>query len=111
MATAEAVLTTLTEAILDTWLEGHAEGASNAVIRTVTGSEIRLMAWHPHNRANSGLMEMAWIDSRGQAVMNIGTRLTQLYPPAACFCNDVHTDSHIYYNDGEYLDADTGEHG
>ena len=49
MATAEAVLTTLTEAILDTWLEGHAEGASNAVIKTVTGSEIRLMAWHPHN--------------------------------------------------------------
>ena len=54
-------------------------------------------------------MEMAWIDPRGQAVMTVGKRLTQLYPPAACFCNDVHTDSHIYYNNGEYLDADTGE--
>ena len=69
------------------------------------------MAWNPHNRANSGLMEKAWTDPRGQAVMNAGKRLTQLYQPAACFCNDVHTDSHIYYNDGEYLDADTGEHG
>ena len=79
------------------------------MINTVTGRDIRLMAWNPHNRANSGLMERAWIDPRGQAVMNVGKRLTQLYPPAACFCNDVHTDSHIYYNDGEYLDAETGE--
>ena len=57
MACAEAVLTTLTEAILDTWLGGYAEGASNAVINIVTGRDICLMAWNPHNRANSGLMD------------------------------------------------------
>ena len=108
LATAEAVLPSLSVAIIDTWLEGHVEGASNAVVNTVTGSEVRLMAWSPHNRANSGLMEMAWTDPRGQAVMTVGKRLTQLYPPAACFCNDVHTDAHIYYNNGEYLDVDTG---
>ena len=38
LATAEAVLTTLSEAIIDTWLEGHCEGASNAVIKTVRRS-------------------------------------------------------------------------
>ena len=58
LATAEAVLTTLSEAIIDTWLEGHCEGASNAVIKTVSGKEICLMAWSPHSRANSGLLEM-----------------------------------------------------
>ena len=41
--------------------------------------------------------------------MTEGERLTQLYPPASCFCSEVHTESHIYYCNGEYLDADTGE--
>ena len=96
LATAEAVLTSLSVAIIDTWLDGHCEGASNAGIKTVSGKEIRLMAWSPHNRANSGLLEMAWIDPRGQAAMTEGKRLTQLYPPASCFCNDIHTDSHVF---------------
>ena len=42
-------------------------------------------------------------------MLEFGTRLTKLYPPAACFCNDVHTDAYIYYNEGEYFDADTRE--
>ena len=41
--------------------------------------------------------------------MTEGERLTQLYPPASCFCSQVHTESHIYYCNGEYLDADTNE--
>ena len=64
MACAEAVLSTLTEAILDTWTGGFAEGASNALISTVTGKDIHQMAWNLHNRANSGLMEKAWTDPR-----------------------------------------------
>merc|ERR1711888_562482 len=65
LATAEAVLTTLSEGILDTWLEAHRETAGNAVIKMVSGKEIRMMAWSPHNRANSGLLEMSWLDPRG----------------------------------------------
>ena len=59
LATAEAVLTTLSEGILDTWIEAHRETAGNAVIKMVSGKEIRMMAWSPHNRANSGLLEMS----------------------------------------------------
>ena len=100
---------TLSESILTTWLEAHHEAAGNAVIKMVSGKELRMMAWAPHNRANSGLLEMAWLDPRGQAAMTEGDRLTQLYPPASCFCSEVHTESHIYYCNGEYLDADNGE--
>ena len=45
LATAEAVLTTLSEGILDTWLEADSETASNAVIKMVSGKEICMMAW------------------------------------------------------------------
>ena len=63
-------------------------------------------------------MARAWTDARGQAALEFGTRLTKIYPPANCFCDNVHTDAYIYFNEGEYYDAatrtpikDMGENG
>ena len=109
LATAEAVLMTLSEGILNTWLEAHHEAAGNAVIKMVNGKELRMMAWAPHNRANSGLLTMSWLDPRGQAALTDWGSLTQLYEPASCFCSLIHTEAHFYYCNGEYLDTETDE--
>ena len=55
LATAEAVLMTLSVSILNTWMEAQDEAAGNAPIKMVSGKELRMMAWAPHNRPNSGL--------------------------------------------------------
>ena len=65
------------------------------------------MVWHPHGRLNSGLMVKAWSDARGQAMLEYGTKLAKVYPPANCFCYDLHTEEYIYYNEGQYFNAAT----
>ena len=65
------------------------------------------MVLHPHGRLNSGLMVRAWNDTRGQTALEYGIKLTKVDPPANCFCDDVHTDAYIYFNEGEYYDAAT----
>ena len=37
----------------------------------------------------------------------MGLGFLKSIPPASCFCDDIHTDAYIYYNEGEYYDADT----
>ena len=75
LASAEAVLSTYIQCILDTWRGGLADEISNLVVSTVSGEDIREMVWHPHGRINSGLMARAWTDARGQAALEFGTRL------------------------------------
>ena len=58
LASAEAVLMSLSQTILTTWLEAQHEAAGNAIIKVVSGKELRMLAWSPHNRANSGLLEI-----------------------------------------------------
>ena len=50
------VLSTYIQGILDTWKGGLFEEASNLVVSTVTGEDVRHMVWHPHGRLNSGLV-------------------------------------------------------
>ena len=68
-----------------------------------------MLAWSPHGRMNSGLLEMAWLDPRGQVAADNWGGQTLLYEPASCFCCPIHTDNHFYYWNGEYLDVDTDE--
>ena len=52
-------------------------------------------------------MARAWNDAHGQAALEYGTKLTKVNPKANCFCDDIHTDAYIYYNEGQYFDAPT----
>ena len=85
------------------------EPASNAIITVVNGKDLKELAWSPHNRKGSGLLEMAWKDPRGQAAADGWGGLTQLYQPATCFCSPIHTEKYLYHWNGEYLDLDTDE--
>ena len=69
LASAEAVLSTYIQGILDTWRGNLAEEISNLVVSTVSAEEIREMVWHTHGRLNSGLMVSAWNDAHGQAAL------------------------------------------
>ena len=97
LASAEAVVMSLSQTILTTWLNAQHEPAGNAIIKVVNGKDLRMLAWSPHNRMNSGLLEMAWLDPRGQAAADDWGGLTQLYEPASCFCCPIHTEKHFYY--------------
>ena len=109
LATAEATLMTLSISILDTWMKAHNEDAGNAPIKMISGRELRMTAWSPHNRANSGLLTMSWLDPRGQAAVTDWGTFAQLYEPASCFCSPIHTEAHFHLWNGEYLDTVTGE--
>ena len=109
LASAEAVVMSLSQTMLTTWLNAQHEPAGNAIIKVVNGKDLRMLAWSPHNRVNSGLLEMAWLDPRGQAAADDWGGRTQLYEPASCFCCPIHTENHFYYWNGEYLDVDTDE--
>ena len=109
LATAEAILMTLSISILNTWMEAQYEAAGNAPIKMVSGRELRMMAWAPHGRGNSGLLTMAWLDPRGQAALTNWGTFTQLYEPASCLCSPIHTEAHFHLCNGEYLDTETGE--
>ena len=109
LASAEAVVMSLAQTILTTWLNVQEEPAGNASFNVVNGRDLRKLAWSPHGRMNSGLLEMSWMDPRGQyAADNLGG-LTLLYEPASCFCCPIHTDNYFYYWNGEYLDVSTDE--
>ena len=106
---AEAVVMSLAQTILTTWLNEEEEPAGNVSFTVVNGRDLRKLAWSPHGRMNSGLLEMAWIDPRGQyAADNLGG-LTLLYEPSSCFCCPIHTDNYFYHWNGENLDVSTDE--
>ena len=48
LASAEAVVMSLSQTILNTWLEVQNEPASNAIISVVNGKDLRELAWSQH---------------------------------------------------------------
>ena len=67
------------------------------------------MIWNPHGRTNSGLLNEAWNDARGQHVIEHGMEPFEVYPPMICFCHPDHTGMAFYYADGEFFCSVTKE--
>ena len=109
LATAEQVVMALSQEILNTWREEQSEPASNVNYKILTGRDLRELAYSPHNREGSGLMEKAWVDPRGQITTDGCGGYIQLYGPVMCFCSPIHTEKSMYQWNGEYLDWDTDE--
>ena len=56
LASAEAVVMSLAQTILTTWLNVQHEPAGNTSIKVVNVKDLRMLAWSPHGRMNSGLL-------------------------------------------------------
>ena len=95
LSSAESVLGNFVHAILKTWEGNSTEELGDLVVNTIEVEEIREMVWHPHGRFNSGLLERAWNDARGQSVLEHRMDLAKVYPPANCFFYDFHTEEYI----------------
>ena len=62
LATAEQVVMALSQEILNTWREEPTEPAGVANYTMMTGKDLRELAYSPHGREGSGLLEKAgWI--------------------------------------------------
>ena len=109
LATAEQVVMALSQEILNTWREEPTEPAGTANYTMMTGKDLRELAYSPHGREGSGLLEKAWVDPRGQITSDGCGGYIQLYGPVMCFCSPTHTEQWMYLEQGEYLDWDTDE--
>ena len=109
LSSAETTLGNFIQAILNTWEGDSTEEIGDLVVTTIEVEDIREMVWHPHGRYNSGLLERAWNDARGQSVLEHGMELAQVYPPMNCFCSDFHTEESFYYVDANYINKVTRE--
>ena len=67
LSTAESVVMELSQVILKSWSEVQEETASPVDYTLMSGRDLRELAYSPHNREGSGLLEKAWEDPRGQA--------------------------------------------
>ena len=109
LATAEQVVMALAQEILNTWREEPTEPAGTSNYTMMTGKDLRALAYSPHGREGSGLLEKAWVDPRGQITSDGCGGYIQLYSPVMCFCSPTHTEQWMYMWQGEYLDWDTDE--
>merc|ERR1711936_910037 len=109
LASAEQVVMALSQDILNTWREEKVEPAGNVNYKILTGRELRLLAYSPHNREGSGLIEKAWVDPRGMIISDDCGDWVQLYSHASCFCSPIHTTKSMYQLEGAYWDWDTDE--
>ena len=62
LSTAEQVVMALSQAILTTWREEQEEPAGQVNYTVMTGKDLRELAYSPHGREGSGLLEKAWED-------------------------------------------------
>ena len=67
------------------------------------------MIWHPNGRTNSGLLNEAWNDARGQQIIEHGMEPFVVYPPSKCFCHPDQTGKSFYYDAGKFFCSDTKE--
>ena len=109
LSTAESVVMELSQVILKSWSEVQEETASPVDYTLMSGRDLRELAYSPHNREGSGLLEKAWEDPRGQAAADGWGGYIQLYSPINCFCSPVQTEKFMYQWNGEYLSWETDE--
>ena len=96
LASAEQVVMALSQDILNTWREEQTEPASNVNYKMLTGRDLRDLAYSPHKREGSGLIEKAWVDPRGMITSDGCGGYVQLYGPVSCFCSPIHTEKSMY---------------